>query len=325
MKRGALMTFLVASLCLVAVAPWVGPELAGPSAQFILAELRLPRVALAALAGAALAAAGAAFQVLLQNPLASPSTIGTTAGAGLGALLLLVAFPAAATPTGLVVAAFAGALTVSAAITAAAASHRLRSADLILAGVALTVAAGAVATGLQLRADAASTVAAVRWSLGSVATVGPNKPMALAPIALLSIAWLSRHGRALQTMAAGPERAASQGLDLVRLRTELLAAGSLAVAGAVAFAGPIAYVCLIVPHLVRLTVRPPVRLLVQLSALGGAAFLVTADAAARLALPDHELPVGVVTAALGAPALILLLWRGRSADPASSRTTQRLG
>lgn len=316
MSRRGLLLFIVVSTLLIVGAPWAGPALDGPSARFILSDLRIPRVALAALAGGALAAAGAAFQVLLQNPLASPSTIGTTAGAGLGALLLLVCFPALATPTALVFAAFVGALAVSAAITAAAVSHRLRAGDLILAGVALTVASGAVATGLQLRADAAATVAAVRWSLGSVATVGSGKPVALAPVALLSIAWLSRHGRALQTLAAGPERAETQGLHLVRIRTELLAAGSLAVAGAVAFAGPISFVCLIVPHLVRLTVRPPIRLLVPLAALGGAAFLVAADAGARLALPDRELPVGVVTAALGAPALILLLWRARSGHSA---------
>jgi iron complex transport system permease protein len=165
---------------------------------------------------------------------------------------------------------------------------------------------------MQLRADAAATVAAVRWSLGSVATVGMAKPAALAPIAAVAIAWLTLRGRALQTLAAGPERAASQGVDLVRLRVEVLTAGSLAVAGAVAFAGPIAFVCLIVPHLVRLTLHPPVRWLAPLSALAGAAFLVAADAGARLLLPDRELPVGVVTAALGAPALILLLWRNRS-------------
>lgn len=288
----------------------------GPSARFVLTALRLPRVALAALAGASLAAAGAAFQILLQNPLASPSTIGTTAGAALGALALLVLLPAAATPTGLVIAAFAGAGAVSAAITAAAASRRLRSGDLILAGVALTVASGAIATGLQLRADAAATVTAVRWSLGSVATVGPAKALSLAPIALVAIAWLTLRGRALQTLAAGPDRADSQGLDVVRLRTEVLAAGSLAVAGAVAFAGPISFVCLIVPHLVRLALRPAVRWLTPLSALAGAAFLVAADAIGRLLLPNQELPVGVVTAALGAPALIALLWRNRTGHPA---------
>jgi iron complex transport system permease protein len=314
-RARSLLLFGLCCAGLIAVAPWAGPALEGDSARFILTSLRLPRVALAALAGGSLAAAGAAFQILLQNPLASPSTIGTTAGAALGALALLVVAPAAASPTGLVVAAFAGAAAVSAAITAAAASRRLRAGDLILAGVALTVAAGAVATGLQLRADAAATVAAVRWSLGSVATVGIAKPAALAPIAAVAIAWLTLRGRALQTVAAGPERAASQGVDLVRLRVEVLTAGSLAVAGAVAFAGPIAFVCLIVPHLVRLALHPPVRWLAPLSALGGAAFLVAADAAARLMLPDRELPVGVVTAALGAPALILLLWRNRSRQP----------
>lgn len=312
MSRRALFLFLLCCTGLIAGAPWVGAPLEGDTARFILTSLRVPRVALAALAGASLAASGAALQLLLQNPLASPSTVGTTAGAALGALALLVLLPAAATPTGLVVAALAGAAAVSTAITAAAASRRLRSGDLILVGVALTIASGAVATGLQLRADAGATVAAVRWSLGSVATVGAAKPLALAPIAAIAIVWLTLRGRALQTLAAGPERAASQGVDPVRLRTEVLAAGSLAVAGAVAFAGPIAFVCLIVPHLVRLALQPPVRWLVPLSAFGGAAFLVAADAAARLLLPEQELPVGVLTAALGAPTLILLLWRNRS-------------
>lgn len=315
MSKRALLLFLLCCFGLIAAAPWIGAPLNDASARFVLTALRLPRVALAALAGASLAAAGAAFQLLLQNPLASPSTIGTTAGAALGALALLVVLPAAATPTGLVVAAFAAAGAVSSAITAAAASRRLQSGDLILAGVALTVASGAIATGLQLRADAAATVAAVRWSLGSVATVGAAKPLALAPIAIIAISWLTLRGRALQTLAAGPERAASQGLDVVRLRTEILAAGSLAVAGAVAFAGPIAFVCLIVPHLVRLALRPAIRWLTPLSAVAGAAFLVAADAGGRLLFPDHELPVGVVTAALGAPALVLLLWRKRLRQP----------
>lgn len=300
------------SLVAILLAPWIGAPLDEDTARFVLIQLRLPRVLLAALVGAALGLTGAAFQTVLENPLATPSTVGTTAGAGLGALAMIVGLPAGmATAPMVALGAFAGAATVSFAVAGLAASRRLRTEDLLLAGIAVSLAAGAATTGLQLQADAAATVASVRWSLGTVATVGFGEPLRLLPFVLLGGAVMLRHRPALQAMAVGTDRAQTQGVDVPRTRTQVLTAGSLAVGACVAVTGPIGFVGLIVPHLVRLVVRGGPRVLLPASAIAGAGFLPLADALARAVTPAHELPVGVLTAALGAPTLIALLLRER--------------
>lgn len=300
----------VLSVVAVAVAPFLGPVLPDASAGFVFSTLRLPRALLAALVGGTLALVGAAFQVVLHNPLATPSTVGTTAGASLGALAVIVALPGAALGGPVVAAgAFAGAAAVSLTLAGLAASRRLRTEDLLLAGVAVGVAAGAATTGLQLQADAAATLAAVRWALGSVATVGHGKALALLPAVCVAVAVVLAHGRALQALVAGPDRAHTQGVDVVRTRTAVLTAGSLAVGACVASVGPIAFVGLVVPHVVRRLTGGGPRLLVPLSGVAGAGFLALADALARVVVPGRDLPVGVLTAAIGAPVLVAVLWR----------------
>ncbi len=295
-----------------AVAPWLGPALDEATAAFVVQELRVPRVVLGAVVGAALGLTGAGFQVVLENPLATPSTLGTTAGAGFGALAVLVLWPAAAPGApSVAVGAFAGALAVSLGLAGLATVSRLRTEELLLAGIAITLAAGAATTGLQLSADAAATLASVRWALGSLSTVGHGKALRLLPlVAVASVALLSQL-RALQAMAAGAERASTQGVAVVRTRTVVLAAGSLAVAGCVASTGPIAFVGLVVPHLVRLGVGGAPRVFLPLSAVAGAGFLPLADGLARVLVPGRDLPVGVLMAMLGAPALLALLLRRR--------------
>ncbi len=310
MSGGRALWLVGAAVAAAGVSPWLGPALDGDTAAFVLRELRLPRAALGALVGATLAMTGAAFQVVFENPLASPTTLGTTAGAGLGALAVLVFAPtAAASLVGL--GAFFGALSISFGLAALARSAALRADDLVLAGVALSVGAGAATTGLQLQADAAATLASVRWAMGTLSTVGWEAPARLAPPALLTLAVLLAHGRALQALTAGADRAATLGVDTGRVRARVLLFGALGVAACVATTGPIAFVGLLVPHVVRRVVGAGPRALLPLSAVVGAGFLPLADALSRLALPDRDLPVGVVTAAFGAPTLLWLLARRR--------------
>lgn len=311
-SRTALGAALVVVFAIVALAsaPWIGPSLSAPTGGFVLTELRLPRALLGAIVGGTLGLVGAAFQTVLENPLATPSTIGTTAGASLGALAILVLWPAAAIGApGVAMGAFVGALLVSLGIASLATLRRFRTEELLLAGIAISLGAGAAITGLQMQADAAATLASVRWSLGSLSIVGYEHPLALLPLALVGAAGVLLHQRALQGMAAGADRAGTQGIDVVRVRTLVLGAGSLAVAGCVAAAGPIAFIGLVVPHLVRLATGGGPRRLLVLSLVAGAGFLPLADGLARVVWPGRELPVGVLTAALGAPTLLILLWR----------------
>lgn len=300
------------SFAVLAVATLVGPSLGGKGGDFVLWELRVPRTLVGALVGGTLALAGACFQTLFANPLATPSTVGTTAGATLGALLALALdLPSAGSFGATFVAAFAGAALASAAVAAIAASGRAQVSDVLLAGIAITLASGALATGIQYVSDSRALIAAARWSLGQLPQVGYEGVYLLLPIAVPVWIALLFLGRALQTFAFGEELAHARGVNVPRLRFAVLALGSLAVAASVAWCGPIAFVGLIVPHLVRLAVGPALTRLLPLSLVTGAAFLVVCDAVARSIVPGRELPVGVVTAALGAPTLVVLLLRAR--------------
>ena len=309
MKARAIM-ILSGMLLALMLSPLLGQSLDGHAASFILYELRLPRVFLGALVGATLSLSGAAFQVVLENPLATPSTVGTTAGASLGALAVLVLWPSGGTPA-LALGAFLGAVGVSLGLAFLAAQARLRTEELLLAGIAITLAAGAATAGLQLQADAVATVASVRWSLGSLSTVGWGAPIHLLPWVFLGCTSILTQLRALQAMAGGSERSATQGVPLVRTRTIVLLAGSLSVSACVAITGPIAFVGLIVPHFVRRLLGESPRILLPFSAVLGATFLPLCDGLARSLVPERDLPVGVITAGLGAPALLYLLLQRR--------------
>jgi iron complex transport system permease protein len=184
-------------------------------------------------------------------------------------------------------------------------------ADVLLAGITVTVATGALSVGLQYVSDSRALVAAARWSLGQLPQVGYEGVLVLAPFVVPAWLVILGQGRALQTFAFGEDLSESRGVNVERLRVLVLGAGSLAVAACVAWCGPIAFVGLIVPHLVRRVVGPALARVLPLSLVSGAAFLVLCDALARSVSPGRELPVGVVTAALGAPGLVVLLFRGR--------------
>jgi iron complex transport system permease protein len=283
----------------------------------ILWQLRAPRVALACVVGACLAVSGAAYQGAFRNPLADPYLLGAAAGAGLGATIALVSGVGgsflAGTPL-LPIASFAGALVGVAVAYAIGGSMGGRTTTgLVLAGVAVASFLTAVQTFVQQQnSDTLREV--YTWILGRLATAGWDDVLLILPYAAVSIAILLLHGRLLDVMGVGDDEAESLGLRPRRVRLAVIVAASLATAAAVAVAGLIGFVGIIVPHAVRMVVGASNRWIVPLSALCGAAFLVLADLAARTVVAPGELPIGVVTAVIGAPFFALLLRRsGRPA------------
>lgn len=271
---------------------------------------RAPRVALGLAVGAALAVAGTLFQALLRNPLADPYIVGVGPGALLGAAVAGALGLAGRTVAGLSAAAagaFVGAV-AAAALVLGVAGRRGRDAGprLLLAGVAVGAFVTAVAT-WALYVENESWQDAVRWLLGSLAFAdGPRVRLAAgATLLLLALAW--RWARDLDALALGEESARLSGVDVGRVVTGLAAAACLLVAAAVATAGLVGFVGLVVPHAARRLVGPTHRGLLPVAALLGGGLLVLADAAARSA--RTEVPVGVVTALLGAPVFAVLLRR----------------
>jgi iron complex transport system permease protein len=282
----------------------------------ILWELRVPRVILGALVGATLAVAGAAYQGVFRNPLSDPYLLGVAAGAGLGATLAVAYLPRGARwpidPLPLV--AFAGAVVAVAATYALAISgSRARTVTtLILAGVAVAAFFTAVQTFVQQR-NVEDLRLVYSWLLGALSTAGWNEAALVAPYACGSLAAIVAHRRLLDVMSVGDEEAGSLGLDTKRVRLVVVVAASLGTAAAVAVSGLIGFVGIIVPHALRLLVGPGYRALVPLALVFGAAFLVLADLLARTVMAPSELPIGVITAFIGAPFFLLVL-----------RTTKRL-
>jgi len=287
----------------------LGPRNDGNAESFVLWELRAPRVVAGLLVGGTLGLAGAVTQALFRNPLATPSTTGSLAGATVGALLALVCGASAGSfgLPAIALSAFAGAMLTSSLVLFASASGRIRTQDILLIGIAVTLAATSGATIVEDLADTPALVAASRWSLGHLGQVGFGQARVVAPVFV--VCWIVQltQIRALQTMVLGEELAHSRGLSVRRVRLISLGACSLSVATAVAWCGPIAFVGLIIPALVRLSLGASQRVVLPVSLVTGAAFLSLCDALGRLMTARHEIPVGVVTAALGAPALVALV------------------
>ena len=280
----------------------------------ILWELRVPRVVLAGLVGAMLASAGAAYQGVFRNPLADPYLLGVAAGAGLGATLALVYIPARAAwaVNPLPLAAFLGALIGVAAtyVLGASASRARGTAALILAGVAVAAFLTAAQTYVQQRnADTLREVYA--WILGTLGTVGWGEVALVIPYLAVSGAALLVHRRLLDVMSLGDEEADSLGVRATRIRLAVVVAATLGTAAAVAVSGLIGFVGIIVPHAVRLVMGPTYRVILPVSIIVGAAFLIVADVLARTAQAPAEIPIGVITALFGAPFFLLVLRRTR--------------
>ena len=302
------LIFALGTLVVIALCPWLGPEFSADQREFVLWQLRVPRVLMAALVGMVLGTCGAAYQTIFSNPLATPSTVGTTAGAALGALVAVLMGGTTAWALPIVaLCAFAGALVVTLFIAAIAASGRARSNDILLAGIAITLAAGAISTGLQFQADMASTFEAIRWSLGNLSQIGFRGVLMILPFALIATVTILFNARALESMMLGEAKAKSQGVDVVRVRSIVLGVGALGVGACVAWCGPISFVGLIVPHVMRIFFGSTRRILLPMSAVFGAGFLVVCDTVARTLLEGRDLPVGVMTAGIGAPFLVWLV------------------
>ncbi len=293
----------------------IGASLLIGSAQHataeIVFEIRLPRALLAALVGAGLATAGALLQALLQNPLADPYVLGISGGAALGGVAALALgggffLGGAAVP----LVAFAGALGASLLLYAVASTGgRAPAHSLLLTGVVFNAFASSLIVFVTSAADLSRVASVFLWLIGSVRLV---EPALLAGVALLfafGLAIALRHAYALNLLAQGDETASHLGVDVPRVRRQVLAASALMIGASVAVSGLIGFVGLIVPHLLRLTVGSDHRTLVPASALAGAAFLVSADTLARWVLAPIELPVGALTALVGGPLFLVLLRR----------------
>jgi iron complex transport system permease protein len=275
------------------------------TAETIVRRLRLPRIALAAVVGFALASAGAVMQGFFRNPMADPSIIGVSSGAAVGAVAT-IALPLAL-PFGLQAAAFAGALVTAFAVYLVATDGgRTPVATLLLAGVAVQAFLGAAVSFLLLQAGE-SLEQAVFWLMGNLHNSTWSEVEVTLPLALAAFAVLLVYARDLNAMLLGEEDARAVGVGVERTKRLLLAVSSVITAAAVAVAGVIGFVGLVVPHVMRLVVGPDHRILLPTSALAGATFLVATDTVARA--NPAQLPVGIVTAALGAPFFLYLLRR----------------
>lgn len=277
----------------------------------ILQLVRFPRVALGVVIGAALALSGAAYQGVFRNPLADPYLLGVSAGAGLGATLAIVVGGGGSVPL-LPIAAFVGAVlgvVLSYGLGRTVGGARTVT-TLILAGVATAAFLTAIQTYVQQRnADTLREV--YNWILGRLTTTGWSDIRLVGPYIVVGVVGILLHRRALDVMAVGDEEAAALGLRVGRTRLVVVASATLATAAAVAVAGLIGFVGIIVPHAVRLVAGTSYRRLLPLSALFGGAFLVIADIVARTALAPAEIPIGVVTAFLGAPFFVVVLRTAR--------------
>jgi iron complex transport system permease protein len=276
----------------------------------IVWELRAPRVVLGLIVGGLLAIAGSGYQAVFRNPLADPYTLGSAAGAGLGATIVIVE----GLPRGLIApAAFIGAvIAVAIAVVVGQLADRQRSiATLLLAGVATSSFFTAIQTFVQQRGvDTLRDV--YTWILGRLSRASWNEVGTVAPYGAAAVVALLVVMRQLDVLAVGDDEAGALGANPTRIRVVALAGATLATAAAVSVSGLIGFVGLIVPHLVRLIVGPSNRLVVPLSALAGGAFLCLCDVAARTVQAPAEIPIGVVTAFFGAPFFVLVLRSARS-------------
>lgn len=274
----------------------------------ILFDIRLPRILLGACVGASLAVAGAGLQSLLRNPLAEPYLLGVSNGAALGTMVAFVVFQNVeiARP----VMAFAGAALASVAVYRMAKSRAGMNVErLVLSGVIVTTFLSSVIVMLTTLLDAAKLRSFTFWLLGdlSQATIG-GVYLSLGA-AVIGTIILTSQARALNLMMIGERDALDFGVEVGRVRMLVFGGASLVVGAAVAASGSVGYVGLIVPHLLRLAIGSDNRLIVPFSAIAGAIFVVLADTVARTAIAPRELPVGAVTALIGAPLFIYLLRR----------------
>jgi iron complex transport system permease protein len=325
-RRLAATVLLFGALAAVAMlaAPLVGStpislgrafDRAVPFADNVDAQIfwvaRMPRVLAAAVVGAALAAAGVVLQALLRNPLATPFTLGVSAGSALGAILAITFGSGIAigpfSPVPL--ASFAGAMLATGLVyfLARRPGRALSTSVLLLAGVTLNSFFSALILFVQYAADFAEAYRTVRWLMGDL-DIGAYAPIVgTLPLVALSFGLFAVLPAPLNVLSLGDAIAATRGVDVVRAQRTAFLSASLATSAAVSLAGPIGFIGIVVPHLVRLMVGVDHRLVLPASALFGAAFLVACDLVARTVMAPVEVPVGIVTAVIGGPFFLWLL------------------
>ncbi len=281
-----------------------------PVSDQILWQYRVPRVVLAALCGAGLSVAGVVLQALVANPLADPYVLGISSGASVGAVLVLTA---GVGTLGVSSAAFLGAAASVAVVFALGQQRgRLVPTRLVLVGVAVGYVLSALTSYIQLRANPNELKSVMFWLLGSVAGARWEQLGLVSAVVLITVASLMLYGRRLNALVTGEESATSLGVDVRRARVGLLLTSSLLTGTLIAVAGGVGFVGLMIPHLVRLLVGADHRRVLPLAALGGALYLVLVDLLARTVDSPNELPLGIFTAAFGAPFFLWLLRRGRA-------------
>jgi iron complex transport system permease protein len=327
LRRGVAFILLMAigMIVIVMAAPFIGSTPLAFSRVFsrsipfqdnldgqIFFLARLPRALAAALVGGALAAAGVVFQGLLRNPLATPYTLGVSAGAALGAMVAIT-FGAAMPTGGVASASLAGAALAVAIVYGLASARRagLSTTVLLLAGVTLNAFFSALILFVQYLSNFTQVFRAMRWLMGDLDVGGYAPILAALPFILIAFGAFVWLARPLNLLSLGPEAAEARGVNVTRAQRVAFFSGSLATGAAVSVGGPIGFVGIIVPHLVRMLVGSDHRLVLPASTCFGAAFLVMCDVIARTAIAPMELPVGVITALLGGPFFLWLLVRRR--------------
>lgn len=313
MKRAAKIAMILIAVLAAAVAAallfgaeWASPFSQDPGRQAIFFDIRLPRVLLGACVGASLAIAGAALQALLRNPLAEPYLLGVSNGAALGTMLAFVVFGNYVFARPLL--AFTGAAAASVLVYSLAKTRAGMNVErLVLSGVIVTTFLSSVIIMLTTLLDAARLRSFTFWLLGDLSQATWSGVYLSFGAAVIATIILSSQSKALNLMMLGERDAVDFGVETGRVRLVVFGASSLVVGAAVAASGSVGYVGLIVPHLLRLAFGSDNRIVVPMSAIAGAAFVVLADLAARVAIAPRELPVGAVTALLGAPLFIYLL------------------
>lgn len=300
---------------------WPGAELspAESQARAVLRDIRLPRVLLAMLVGCGFGAAGSAMQALFRNPLADPGLIGVSSGAALGAALTIVLgtalWPAALLFSGIyapMLAAFAGALTVAMLVYKIAASRgRLALPLLLLAGIAINAVTGAAIGLLTYIASDDQLRTLTFWNLGSLAGAEWSLLTVAIPVVCISVALLARHSAALNAMLLGEAEAQHLGVPVQAIKRQVLIASAVCIGALVACTGTIGFIGLVAPHCIRLACGPDQRVVLPGAALFGAILTLLADLVARTVAAPAEMPLGILTALLGGPFFLALLWRRR--------------
>ncbi len=298
---------------------WADADALSNRDRVIIHDIRLPRAVLGVLVGAALAVSGAVMQGLFRNPLADPGLVGVSAGAGLGAIAVIVLGAGVASPVvglfgifALPLAAFAGGLATTLVLYRIATRQgRTSIATMLLAGIALAAMAGAMSGVLVYLADDRQLRDLTFWGLGSLAGATWTKIAAAGPIIALALLTAPFLARGLNGLALGEAAAGHLGIPVQRFKNVAIVAVAAAVGAAVAVSGGIGFVGIVVPHLLRLAIGPDNRYLLPASALLGASMLLMADAVSRTIVAPAELPIGIVTAAVGGPFFLWILLRRR--------------